>query len=39
MVRLEAGHPRGGNEHIATAHEDQKFGLSPATGQVSMSRA
>ena len=33
MVRLKSGIHAGGNEYIATAHEDQKFGLSLATGQ------
>lgn len=28
MVRLTTGVHAGGHEHIATAHEDQKFGLS-----------
>ena len=32
-LALEAGIHAGGNEYIATAHEDQKFGLSLATGQ------
>lgn len=33
MVRLKSGIHAGGNEYIATAHEDQKFGLSLAIGQ------
>ena len=33
MVRLKSGIHAGGNEYIATAHEDQKFGLSLASGQ------
>ena len=33
MVRLKSGIHAGGNDYIATAHEDQKFGLSLATGQ------
>ena len=33
MVRLKSGIHAGGNEYIATAHEDQKFGLSLATSQ------
>ena len=33
MARLKSGIHAGGNEYIATAHEDQKFGLSLATGQ------
>ena len=33
MVRLKSGIHAGGNEYVATAHEDQKFGLSLATGQ------
>ena len=33
MVRLKSGIHAGGNEYIATAHEDQKFGLSLATDQ------
>ncbi|HLV55317.1 MAG TPA: diaminopimelate decarboxylase [Actinotalea caeni] len=32
MVRVTTGVHAGGHEHIATAHEDQKFGLSLATG-------
>ncbi|MDC4232718.1 diaminopimelate decarboxylase [Actinomyces sp. B33] len=33
MVRLTCGIHAGGNEYIATAHEDQKFGVSIADGQ------
>jgi len=33
MVRLTTGVHAGGHEFIATAHEDQKFGLSIAGGQ------
>lgn len=33
MVRLTTGVHAGGHEFIATAHEDQKFGLSLASGQ------
>ena len=33
MVRVKSGIHAGGNEYIATAHEDQKFGLSLASGQ------
>lgn len=33
MVRLKSGIHAGGNEYIATAHEDQKFGVSIADGQ------
>ncbi|WP_022868153.1 diaminopimelate decarboxylase [Schaalia vaccimaxillae] len=33
MVRLKSGIHAGGNEYIATAHEDQKFGVSLADGQ------
>lgn len=33
MVRLTTGVHAGGHEYISTAHEDQKFGLSIATGQ------
>ena len=32
MVRLTTGVHAGGHEFIATAHEDQKFGLSVASG-------
>jgi diaminopimelate decarboxylase len=32
MVRVTTGVHAGGHEYIATAHEDQKFGLSLATG-------
>ena len=32
MVRVTTGVHAGGHHHIATAHEDQKFGLSLATG-------
>ncbi|WP_172192340.1 diaminopimelate decarboxylase [Actinomyces faecalis] len=32
MVRLTTGVHAGGHEYIATAHEDQKFGLSVAAG-------
>ena len=32
MVRLTTGIHAGGHEYVATAHEDQKFGLSVATG-------
>lgn len=32
MVRVTTGVHAGGHEFIATAHEDQKFGLSLATG-------
>ncbi|WP_231367255.1 diaminopimelate decarboxylase [Schaalia sp. ZJ405] len=33
MVRVKCGIHAGGNEYIATAHEDQKFGVSIADGQ------
>src|SRR3712207_9075838 len=33
MVRGTTGVHAGGHEYIATAHEDQKFGLSVAGGQ------
>ena len=33
MVRLTTGVHAGGHEFVATAHEDQKFGLSIAGGQ------
>ncbi|WP_414696547.1 diaminopimelate decarboxylase [Pengzhenrongella sp.] len=33
MVRVTTGVHAGGHEYIATAHEDQKFGLSLAGGQ------
>ena len=33
MVRLTTGIHAGGHEYISTAHEDQKFGLSLASGQ------
>lgn len=33
MVRVTTGVHAGGHEYIATAHEDQKFGLSVAGGQ------
>ena len=33
MVRVTTGVHAGGHEHVATAHEDQKFGLSVAGGQ------
>lgn len=33
MVRVKCGIHAGGNEYIATAHEDQKFGVSLADGQ------
>ncbi|MBC7551139.1 MAG: diaminopimelate decarboxylase [Cellulomonas sp.] len=33
MVRVTTGVHAGGHEYIATAHEDQKFGLSIAGGQ------
>jgi len=33
MIRLTTGVHAGGHEFIATAHEDQKFGLSIASGQ------
>ena len=32
LVRVTTGVHAGGHEYIATAHEDQKFGLSLATG-------
>lgn len=32
MVRVTTGVHAGGHEHIATSHEDQKFGLSLASG-------
>lgn len=32
LVRITTGVHAGGHEYIATAHEDQKFGLSLATG-------
>lgn len=32
MIRLTTGVHAGGHEFIATAHEDQKFGISVATG-------
>lgn len=32
MVRVTTGVHAGGHEHVATAHEDQKFGLSLAAG-------
>jgi len=32
MVRITTGVHAGGHEYIATSHEDQKFGLSLATG-------
>ena len=32
MVRVTTGVHAGGHHHIATAHEDQKFGLSLASG-------
>jgi diaminopimelate decarboxylase len=32
MIRVTTGVHAGGHEHIATAHEDQKFGLSLAAG-------
>ncbi len=32
MVRLKTGIHAGGNEYIATSHEDQKFGVSVADG-------
>lgn len=32
MVRLNTGVHAGGHDFIATAHEDQKFGLSPQPG-------
>lgn len=32
MLRVTTGVHAGGHEHIATAHEDQKFGLSIADG-------
>jgi diaminopimelate decarboxylase len=32
MVRVTTGVHAGGHEHVATAHEDQKFGLSMAAG-------
>jgi diaminopimelate decarboxylase len=32
MVRVTTGVHAGGHEYIATSHEDQKFGLSLATG-------
>ena len=33
MVRVTTGVHAGGHEYVATAHEDQKFGLSVAGGQ------
>ncbi|MDO5034936.1 MAG: diaminopimelate decarboxylase [Actinomycetaceae bacterium] len=33
MIRVTTGVHAGGHEFIATAHEDQKFGLSLSTGQ------
>lgn len=33
MVRITTGVHAGGHEHIATAHEDQKFGVSLASGE------
>lgn len=33
MIRLVTGVHAGGHEYISTAHEDQKFGVSIATGQ------
>ena len=33
MVRVTTGVHAGGHEYVATAHEDQKFGLSIAGGQ------
>jgi len=33
MVRVTTGVHAGGHEHIATAHEDQKFGLSMASDE------
>ncbi len=32
MIRLKTGIHAGGNEYIATSHEDQKFGVSIADG-------
>ena len=32
MLRLTTGVHAGGHEHISTGHEDQKFGISVATG-------
>ncbi len=32
LVRVATGVHAGGHQHIATAHEDQKFGLSVASG-------
>ncbi|MEK8228128.1 hypothetical protein NKG05_21685 [Oerskovia sp. M15] len=32
MIRVTTGVHAGGHEYISTAHEDQKFGLSLATG-------
>lgn len=39
MVRLTTGVHAGGHEFIATAHEDQKFGLSVAGGAASPAMA
>lgn len=39
MVRLTTGVHAGGHEFIATAHEDQKFGLSVAGGTASPAMA
>lgn len=39
MVRLTTGVHAGGHEFIATAHEDQKFGLSVAGGPASPAMA
>lgn len=39
MVRLTTGVHAGGHEFIATAHEDQKFGLSVAGGATSPAMA
>lgn len=33
MVRVKTGIHAGGNEYIATSHEDQKFGVSVAGGE------
>lgn len=33
MVRLTTGVHAGGHEHISTGHEDQKFGVSVASGE------
>jgi diaminopimelate decarboxylase len=35
MVRVTTGVHAGGHEYVATSHEDQKFGLSLATGAAS----